>query len=161
MENELIKSKQVKSPAKPAAKARKKLAVVEPVGLTLKAGEQLSIVIPYPTVSGNHSTRHGRYGSYKSVKAKDYKLAVQKAVLAAKMKLNLTGPMDLYLDAIPPDNRARDADNLLKEVGDALTRAGFWQDDSNKVIKKTTIDWLPSDKTTGSAVLIRVVGRDA
>lgn len=44
--------------------------------------------------------------------------------------LGLAGRLRVTLELYPPDRRARDLDNHVKAVQDALTHAGTWTDDS-------------------------------
>lgn len=41
-----------------------------------------------------------------------------------------SGPVDISIEAYPPDNRRRDVDNLLKSLLDAFTHGGLVEDDS-------------------------------
>jgi crossover junction endodeoxyribonuclease RusA len=41
-----------------------------------------------------------------------------------------TKRLAITITAIMPDRRKRDLDNILKATKDALTHAGFWEDDS-------------------------------
>jgi Holliday junction resolvase RusA-like endonuclease len=54
----------------------------------------------------------------------------------------------------PPDRRARDHTNVLKEVEDCLTAAGLWLDDSNKVIRHVTVSW--ADPVPGGDIRVEV-----
>lgn len=49
------------------------------------------------------------------------------------------GPLVVTVTAFPPDKRRRDLDNIFKCVGDGLTKAGVWKDDSQ--IQRLTIQW--------------------
>ena len=40
------------------------------------------------------------------------------------------GPVELFIELYPPDNRRRDVDNSLKCLLDAFTHAGLYEDDS-------------------------------
>jgi Holliday junction resolvase RusA-like endonuclease len=53
----------------------------------------------------------------------------------------LAGPLSVSWLLGPPDNRARDVDNVRKVVADALTKSGFWKDDSNKVLVRESFEW--------------------
>jgi Holliday junction resolvase RusA-like endonuclease len=43
---------------------------------------------------------------------------------------------------------------VRKVVADALTKAGFWKDDSNKVLTRETFEWTPP--TPGGAIGLTV-----
>ena len=116
--------------------------------------------LPWPTVTGNHAVKHSRTGGhYKTPEAKRYEGTV--AQIVAGMGLGnllgqkpLGGPLAVSWLLSPPDRRARDLDNLRKVVADALTRAGFWADDSNKVLVRESFEW--ADSTPGGEVSLLV-----
>ena len=99
------------------------------------------IPIPWPPTTGNHTTKFGRGGFYTVQSVKDYRIHIAWIIKAAGLDKKLSGPLEIHWTGCPPDNRAVDADNIMKVVHDALTRAGLWKDDSNKIIKKTTFVW--------------------
>lgn len=126
---------------------RKRARVEKPKGIELDPNTTYSFVLPYPPVSGNHAVRHALGRHYRGGTANYYRNQV-KALLA---RIGLSGGgwqpitnLRVRLKLCPPDARERDSDNVQKELADALTLAGFWVDDSNKVIKSWEIDWLPS-----------------
>jgi crossover junction endodeoxyribonuclease RusA len=49
---------------------------------------------------------------------------------AQRANVGLVGPLVVDIFAHVPDRRKRDLDNLWKVLGDALTKAGVWKDDS-------------------------------
>lgn len=115
-----------------------------------------TIILPYPTTTGNSHYNHGatRYtkkGGGVGFKAtitlndetKAYRAQVHGHCYAQKCSgLKLAGPLEIEYHLSPPDDRvARDSDNLLKVLKDALTKSGFWADDSNVVIKREIIEW--------------------
>ena len=69
--------------------------------------------------------------------------------------LLLPGPLEVLYTLHPPDLRARDEDNVLKVVKDALTRARVWVDDSNKVITRSVVEW--GETVKGGVVCIELV----
>lgn len=119
------------------------------------ARRTILVTIPYPPISGNHAVRHGRGGHYKQAASKAYEQLVVTALdrvgLAGR---KLTGPIDVAFELYPPDRSARDADNVLKVVKDALTRARLWVDDSNRVIASTATAW--GDPQPGGAIEVRI-----
>lgn len=114
----------------------------------------MSVELPYPAVTGNHAVRHTRSGGhYRAAHAVDYDGLVVETLRGRKAPAGL-----IHTDWLlaPPDRRARDADNVMKVVKDALTRAGFWVDDSNKVIGGGGWTWAPAFR--GGAITLTVTG---
>lgn len=107
------------------------------------------VELPYPGHTGNTAVRHGGGRHYVSKEAQAYRWAV-----AAKLgrRLALKGPLHVDWLIAPPDRRARDFDNISKNVGDALTMAGFWEDDSGLVIVSGSWKW--TDPTKGGVILV-------
>lgn len=116
--------------------------------------------MPWPRVLGNHATKHTRAGGhYKVPEAVAYEALVGQIVASMGMgrltdQKPLGGPLSVSWVLGPPDNRARDVDNVRKVVADALTKAGFWRDDSNKVLVRETFDWTRA--TPGGAIGLTV-----
>ena len=52
------------------------------------------------------------------------------------------GPVELFIELYPPDNRRRDVDNSLKCLLDTFTHAGLYNDDS-QICKLTVIKREP------------------
>jgi crossover junction endodeoxyribonuclease RusA len=102
--------------------------------------------LPWPPITGNRATRHTKGGGhYRLAEAVSYRQGICTLVAAQKLDLRLFGPLAVDWVLVPPDNRARDAVNVLKEVEDCLTHAGVWHDDSNRVIRRLTVEWLPPE----------------
>lgn len=123
----------------------------------LEPGVRITVVLPYPPVSGNHAARHAGGRHYRTEAAQRYRTQVGAELLAA----GLAGPrwapltnLRVRVQLCPPDGRVRDHDNAIKEIADAITKVGFWLDDSNRVIHSWQIDWLPA--LTGGAVRVTV-----
>jgi crossover junction endodeoxyribonuclease RusA len=116
--------------------------------------------LPWPAVTGNHAVKHTRTGGhFKTAKAVGYEAAV--ALLLGHQGLGqgngrkpLAGPLSVSWVLAPPDRRARDVDNVRKTVADALTKAGFWADDSCKVIRREEFEW--TDPEVGGKLLLTV-----
>jgi len=67
-------------------------------------------------------------GMYRSPKYTAWrKVAVQNAVLQAGQR-KINGPYKFTLEAVRPDKRKRDLDNLLKAASDCLVEAGIIDD---------------------------------
>lgn len=118
-------------------------------------GRSFTITLPYPTVTGNHATKHARGRHYTTDAARDYVSNVfETLAILGVSSLKLPGPLSVDYLAIPPDAKARDSDNVMKVVKDALTRGGFWVDDSNKVIIKESFSWYPKAESGDSVVVV-------
>jgi crossover junction endodeoxyribonuclease RusA len=132
------------------------------VTVTLRCEHALTyeFALPWPKVTGNHAVKHTRSGGhYKTPEAKAYEATVAQIVASMGMgsllgQKALGGPLKVLWLLSPPDRRARDVDNVRKVVADALTRAGFWEDDSNKVLVRETFEW--ADSTPGGEVSLLV-----
>lgn len=117
--------------------------------------EPITIELPYPPVTGNRATRHGGGAHYRLPEAKRYRGAICMLIASLRLNLGLTGPLTVDWVLAPPDKRARDQTNVLKEVEDCLTEAGLWTDDSNKVIRRTTVEWTEPVKNGAILVTVR------
>ena len=119
-----------------------------------------AIELPWPP-TGNTATRHSKGRHYKTQASNTYRAAVAQIVRAATSHtkdLPLTGPLEVHWIASPPDRRPRDCDNARKEAADALTHAGLWVDDSNKVIPRETWTWTdPSPNGHLFATVLQIV----
>ena len=119
--------------------------------------------LPWPKVTGNHAVKHTRAGGhYKVPEALAYEALVAQIVAAMGMgslagQKPLAGPLRVDWLLSPPDRRARDVDNVRKVVADALTRAGFWADDSNKVLVREAFEWAESSPGGEVSMTVEVV----
>lgn len=52
-----------------------------------------------------------------------------KTIKDEMLDIGITAPVKISIECHMPDRRRRDLDNLQKAAFDALTKAGFWQDD--------------------------------
>ena len=123
-------------------------------------GLTYEFALPWPSATGNHAVKHTRTGGhYKTREAKAYEALVARIVGGLGLghqfgEKPLGGPLAVSWLLSPPDRRARDVDNVRKVVADALTRAGFWADDSNKVLTRESFEW--GDVSPGCEVNIVV-----
>lgn len=90
----------------------------------------MTIVIPFPYASGNHAWKHSKGRHYLTEKAKKYYWDVTYLCRAQNAVWRLEGSLEVEVMIYPPDKRKRDLDNVWKVAADALTKAGFWVDDS-------------------------------
>lgn len=54
------------------------------------------------------------------------------------------GEVSVSIGLVAPDKRARDADNTLKCIMDVLVKARVIRDDSNKYVRRISVQWVPS-----------------
>jgi crossover junction endodeoxyribonuclease RusA len=111
------------------------------------AGAVLALLmLPYPPLSGNHANRQGLGRTYKRPEAVAYELEIKRRIVTSRYAgATIDEPIAIELQVWPPDRRARDQTNVCKVLEDALTRAKFWADDSNRIIKRTTFQWHDFD----------------
>lgn len=92
--------------------------------------EEIQIILPYPTVTGNHLWRFTPNGVVVNEIGRKYYQAVEASVRAQGARYGISVPMTVIMRVYLPDARKRDLTNIAKVVEDALTKAGFWEDDS-------------------------------
>jgi crossover junction endodeoxyribonuclease RusA len=90
--------------------------------------EPYSIELPWPP-SVNAYWRNVNGKSLISRAGRQYRQAVQAAVLVAGGRKDLLGLLSVSIIAVPPDARRRDIDNVLKAPLDGLAKAGVYDDD--------------------------------
>ena len=118
----------------------------------------LCLEIDYPYVSGNRAVRHGPKAHRTNPLAKQYYQMVAHQVRSKGMALRLAGPLRVAFELFPPNLAARDADNAMKTIKDALTKAQFWVDDSNKVIRAGSWEWGARAEDEPARVVVAVRG---
>lgn len=93
----------------------------------------IELTLPWPP-SVNAYYRHivlkGAPRTLVSSEGRAYRSEVAARVLIARAAKRLNTRLSLVIEAYPPDRRARDLDNILKSLLDALTQAGVIEDDS-------------------------------
>lgn len=77
--------------------------------------------------------RHNRGRTHISADGVAYRYAVASVIRRARLNIRTAAPLKIRIECHMPDRRRRDLDNLQKAVFDALTKAGFWLDDSQVV----------------------------
>ncbi len=89
----------------------------------------IELTLPYPpSVNSTWRAVNGRV-----ILSKRYRDWILEAGRAVAAQLPAQAPLKhyrLWIDATPPDRRARDLDNLIKPTSDLLKRAGVIEDDS-------------------------------
>lgn len=80
-----------------------------------------------------------------SAEGRAYRVQAGKALLEQWVPIRpLTGRLGLYIEAFPPDRRARDLDNLCKGLLDALQHSGAIRNDADiddlHIVRRRTMD---------------------
>lgn len=65
-------------------------------------------------------------------------------MLKAQRAEKMAGDLSIHIGLVAPDKRARDGDNLIKPALDILVKAGIIADDSNKHVRRVSVEWLAS-----------------
>lgn len=105
----------------------------------MKLHNSVVLSLPFPPTANTHWRHvelHGRVCVLLSRKGRAYRSQVVRAARGHGDPLN--GPLRVTVWVWMPDRRARDLDNLLKPLLDALTHAGVWGDDSQIVDLRIT-----------------------
>ena len=91
----------------------------------------MRIELPWPP-SMNHYWRNvaGRTLISREGRAYRDQVAAQAVAQGWRHPFPADKRVAVRINAIPPDKRRRDLDNMLKPMLDALTHAGLWADDS-------------------------------
>lgn len=103
-------------------------------------------------VSVNRAWRMGRKNWFRSVHYREYLDAVAERLARIGSPVCPWNAIQVTIWFFPPDRRAYDADNRTKTLFDALTKAGFWPDDS--IV--TRVDCRRGDVARGGITVIRV-----
>jgi crossover junction endodeoxyribonuclease RusA len=106
----------------------------------------IEMTLPYPP-SVNHYWRCARGKFYISAEGQNYRRAVQAHVVIGNLvhgekNLPMLGPLEMWLQVEPPDQRERDLDNVNKALWDALQKAGVYAKDYQ--ISKYHVERLPA-----------------
>lgn len=104
----------------------------------------MTIVMPWPP-QANHYYTVFRGRKILSKKGREY----HKSIVPYVGK-PLSGSLKVTITAEVPDRRRRDIDNLQKPILDSLTKAGYWNDDSQ--IDDLRI--IRGDKCPGGRVVV-------
>lgn len=87
-----------------------------------------NITLPWPP-SNNRYYRHNRGRTHISDEGQAYRDRVAEIIKDLMLDIGISSQVKIRIECHMPDRRRRDLDNLQKAAFDALTRAGFWQDD--------------------------------
>jgi crossover junction endodeoxyribonuclease RusA len=126
-----------------------------PPSLSLR-NKRLSLTLPYPpTVNHYWETRVVRRGSrfVPSVYVRDEGRRYQRSVARLLDGVpKFAGRVRVQILVQPPDQRARDLDNVLKCLLDSMTKAGLWGDDS----QVDSLLVVRGDQVDGGSILVFV-----
>lgn len=114
--------------------------------------------LPYPPVTGNTMARHTKTGGhYSNPKFVAWRNEVRAVLGRHGFIPEEPHSQRCHIDvrARPPDAKSRDADNLMKVIGDALVYSGMIADDSNKVLRSVRVEW--SDPEPGAPGALSIV----
>jgi crossover junction endodeoxyribonuclease RusA len=114
----------------------------------------LSVTLPYPP-SVNRLWRQARKRVIRSTQYESWLNAaswfVRDAVLKTGDRKGVSGPYALYVRLCPPDKRARDLDNTLKAISDALKEGAAIEGDH--LCQYIEAQWDPSVEGAQVSVL--------
>ena len=115
--------------------------------------------LPFPPSVNNLFTQGIVRGKVRRFPAKRYKAWRRQAVTCLRAAWRSKPPyaeqVVVRLQLVPPDKRARDADNYAKPVLDALVEARVLVDDSNKHVTAVSPCWELPAKQSGVIVHIQ------
>lgn len=113
----------------------------------------ISVDLPYPP-SANRLWRAVRGRQIKSAEYRAWLLEAQAAITAARVTGSMPGAYHLEIHATRPDWRARDLDNLVKPLSDAIAAAGLVINDSKAV--SILAAWSPEPPVKGGAITVNL-----
>ncbi len=108
----------------------------------------IELTLPYPPSSNRLWTRTRR-GMRKTDAYCDW-LRVGGYMVNVQKPEKLLGPYKLFIQAMRPDRRKRDLDNILKPISDLLQATGVIEDDS--YCEMLSARWV----TAGAPLLVRL-----
>jgi crossover junction endodeoxyribonuclease RusA len=110
----------------------------------------VELKLPMPP-SANAIWRSNRGHVHKSAAYKAW-LTVAGWQVRSQHPNKIEGPYKLSIEAVRPDKRRRDIDNLIKPVSDLLCSIGVIEDDC--YCEKVSAEWI----TEGDGVTVRIEG---
>lgn len=113
----------------------------------------ITLSLPFPP-SANRLWRAVRGRQIKSAEYRAWLLEAQAAITAACIGGSMPGQYHMQIFATRPDLRARDIDNLIKPLGDAIAAAGLVLNDSKAA--SVYAAWTPSKPLKGGAITVHL-----
>lgn len=110
------------------------------------------LTIPYPP----SANRLWRSFAGRVIKSLEYRMWLSTAMveILGQRPKTISGKYVLIIMATPPDRRARDLDNLVKPISDALAAAKVIQNDSQA--KRLIVEWTDDPPTPGGRVEVLI-----
>lgn len=108
----------------------------------------MELELPWPP-SVNHYYRHVGHRVLISREGRAYRQKLCSTLRGSVQMLE--GPIEMTIDAYPPDRRRRDLDNILKCLLDSLQQARVYRDDSQ--IKDLYCHMLEPNRMGGRVVI--------
>ena len=96
----------------------------------LEAPPVYSVQLPWPPTLNHNTLPNGRGGRILTAEHKTFRREVWYACNQARVPAFGNARLMVQILAFPPDRRARDLDNLVKPVLDALQKAGVYVNDA-------------------------------
>jgi Holliday junction resolvase RusA-like endonuclease len=100
----------------------------------------IRVELPFPVPIADCFTNAGKCGRVKTKRYEAYGLEAWASITKQKPG-KAKGAVSVYIRVVAPDKRVRDGDNLLKCVFDTLKDNGIIADDSNRVVRRHTLEW--------------------
>ena len=100
-----------------------------------------TIRLPFPISVNNRLTKAKGGRVILSEPYRGWKKTAAQEIMAQRVRPVL-GEVTVLIELVAPDARKRDADNTLKCVLDALVTSHVIEDDSNRIVKSITVDWV-------------------
>lgn len=114
----------------------------------------IRVTLPWPP----SANRLWRYVKGRAIKSADYRAWQSKATADVfeqnRARANIPGPYHMEIQLDRPDNRRRDASNLIKPVEDLIVSSGIVEDDH--LAKSVTVKWTDTGPVRGGAVHVWV-----
>lgn len=102
-----------------------------------------SITLPMPPRLSECYHNHKIKGREKTPKYKSFQRTAGQEMMAQRSR-PVKGKVKVMIGLVAQNNHAQDGDNRLKALFDTLKKFEIIEDDSNRVVKSFSVDWLDS-----------------